>query len=1068
MEILNFENQPSNNLGAKYLDDKQMEVNFPDYRDFMERIESRRKFAMAICGDHQSKSRLQGYPQMYDNVFAILGGRGSGKTSVIQTIHEQLLQKDNNADIVLPIIIPETISDKHCSILGWIMATAEQVIDNIESQLQSLEKVYGGHWVCSQTSNNLKDFFKDCHLRRDNKLREQYESLKRDCIPDQRVTSAFSYDDMVGLQVHLSQKQFALIHNLNAFWDDVTACWKEIKSLQKRATGEKLTDEGQQFPLIILMFDDVDLVPERSLELLNSTFQYFTNPNMVLIITAAEKVLEQVIWTKMLERMVGSNYRSLFTDYYSKDGLGVDRKENTNLVSIDKMAREYYDKVVPPVNRFYLRRYRTIMERKRYNYATNLQSFSLPRKEVSLQLDAFLVGQIKNLSDPNETDLFICDKNGNIRDVYLLMFGEKSRNIANACLAILNCVSRLKACVQNSSQTDGQILARRIYDALRQLLHTLISSNRSVKELEDQALSLISLSGEEVVINIEHVRDLYDRQREIIVVSGIQERIVRGEARETIGKLYNQVAILVVMLNFVEQLLNLTNKQIPGRLPDNEGCQTSGEVLANMINPNVQYVFRNMDVSPNWSWLTLFPKKADILVRSPYALEHLDHFVQFDLTDMEGLHEFLMDTFYCSTYKHEDGEEYGNDAEMQIQQGVCTPETLLVKGMEKEPFWTESVLAILFLRYSGIFLVDSSFLHFLEEGRDILELFDFGGYLNRRIKEVLFDFLKRDLSQEDLKNDITMFWNEVIEFDPDWKMKYGDRIKVEKTDPISKVFGEYNEKLSEDERKHLAKCLVADKIRSSNVKKDLFSHWLIQEVEDSIVSVCAVLKHESGMNLTLEVSRSMLALLDDIPVFDDNAVGVRKTCKEILEETGKKLEYTSGNDLENQKTEWFPLATLIEYLSPLTKDIYRLRRLKDDTVSYWATEIVRGYFKLAGLLVPSFKDNAESKSEDKQKSCIFDYQNMWVVCTLSMVEYMLPIYFTAKMLQQNLESPEILHKKIGSSYYIQQGQMDERLKNMYRGLLKNDNAGPLSKMMEMVCDKVVKIYFEYLEGAEHE
>ena len=212
----------------------------------------------------------------------------------------------------------------------------------------------------------------------------------------------------------------------------------------------------------------------------------------------------------------------------------------------------------------------------------------------------------------------------------------------------------------------------------------------------------------------------------------------------------------------------------------------------------------------------------------------------------------------------------------------------------------------------------------------------------------------------------------------------------------------------------------------------------------------------------------MLALLDDIPVFDDNAVGVKKTCKEILEETGKKLEYTSGNDLENQKTEWFPLATLIEYLSLLTKDVYRLRRLKDDTFSYWATEIVRGYFKLAGLLVPSFKDNAESKAEDKQKSCIFDYQNMWVVCTLSMVEYMLPIYFTAKMLQQNLESTEILHKKIGSSYYIQQGQMDERLRNMYRGLLKNDNAGPLSEMMEMVCDKVVKIYFEYLEGAEHE
>lgn len=1083
-----YENQPSNNLGAKFLDEKQMEVNFPDYRDFMDRIESRRNFAKAVSDDHLLQGHLQGYPQMYENVFAILGGRGSGKTSVIQTIHEQLLQKDDNGDIVLPIIIPETISDKHCSILGWIMATVEQVIDDIESQFQSLENSRGGLWVCSQMGNKSKDFFKDCHLRRDNKLREQYESLKRDCIPDHGITSAFSYDDMVGLQVHLSQKQFALIRNLNAFWDDVTAYWKAIKSMQKLAKGENISEDGQQYPLIILMFDDVDLVPERSLELLNSTFQYFTNPNIVLIVTAAEKVLEQVIWTKMLERMVGSNYRSLFTDYYSKDGLGVDRKENMSLASIDKMAREYYDKVVPPVNRFYLRRYRTIIERKRYCYATNSQSFLLPREEVSLQLDAFLVKQIRELSGNSSDDLFICDKNDNIYDAYLLMFGDKSRNIANACLAILNCVSRLKACIESSRKTTEQALARQIYDALRQLLHTLISSNRSVKNLGEQALGLITLSGDTVVINIAHVWDLYVTQREIIIGrqselsdndaeietgSRIHEHVVRSEGCETLGKLYAQIAILLVMLRFVDQLLNLTYEQISGSSTGDKNYRACGEVLANIINPTIKYTFRNKDVSTRWSWLTLFPKKADILIRSPYALEHVDHFIRFELTDTERLHEYLMDTFYCSTYKNNDAEIHGEDVENLIQQGFCAPKALLMKGMGEEKPWVESVLAILFLRYSRIQLIDSSFLHFEEENRNVLELFDFGGNLNRRIKTDLSDFLKRDLSCKALEEDITNFFNELSAIDYNWEGKYLKKIVLRGTDPIGKVFGDYNKCYSEDERKHIAWCLIANRLTcASNVTAESFPRWLIHEVEDSIASVTAILKNESGMNLTLEVCRSLLALLDDIPILEDNVPGVRKTCKEILEETEKHLASTPSDGSEKGRAEWLPLTTLMSYISTLSKEIFRLRRFKDDTVSYWTTEIVRGYFKLSGLLVPSFKSESERPIFTYQKDGLNqDYQvslNTWVVLTLSMVEHMLPMYFAAKMIQQYQESTEKLRCEMSSSYYIEQDRVNTQLKEMYHNLLRDENSGSLGTLMKSVRDRVVTIYIEYLEGVEYE
>ena len=372
-----FGRSPSSNLGAKYLDQKQMETNFPDYRALLDRIEDQRQVADFVGRSFGGVESWKIHPQMYDNVFAILGGRGSGKSSVIQSLWEHLQHGGHSRDIILPIIIPETISDPHCSILGWIMATAEQVIDSIEEQLRGLEDRRGGAWVCEHLPRDPMGFFKDCHLQHNNRLRERYESLKRDCIPDLASGAAFSYDEMVGLQVHLSQKQYALVRNLNRFWADVTTYWKVIRGLQAEEEGR----EGEPAqPLIILMFDDVDLVPERSLELLNSTFQYFTNPNIVLILTAAEKVLEQVIWTKMLERMLGSHYESLFTDFYKTEHMGENRTGKLSLGSIDRMAREYYDKVVPPANRYHLRRYLTIADRKRYRYASMGQSFRLPQK----------------------------------------------------------------------------------------------------------------------------------------------------------------------------------------------------------------------------------------------------------------------------------------------------------------------------------------------------------------------------------------------------------------------------------------------------------------------------------------------------------------------------------------------------------------------------------------------------------------------------------------------------------------------------------------------------------------
>ena len=1130
MDSRDFGKLPSNNLGAKYLDDRQMEANFPDYQALLDRIEAQREIA-AFAGETFGREEIwHHYPQMYDNVFAILGGRGSGKSSVIQSLRERMLNNQQNSDIILPIIIPETISDPRCSILGWIMATLEQTIDSIENQFRNLENSKGGRWVCDHMPSDNMVFFKDCHLQSSNQLRERYESLKRDCIPDHIPASTYSYDDMVGLQVHLSQKQYALIRNLNVFWNEITTYWKMVKILQAKADNKNDWAVPSPQPLIILMFDDVDLVPERSLELLNSTFQYFTNPNIILILTAAEKVLEQVIWIKMLERMVASNYRSLFTDFYPKESLEKDPKDKLSLECIDKMAREYYDKVVPPANRYHLRRYPTIAERKRYRYASMGQSFRLPPEDVSIRLDSFLINQIQILKKDTNDPTFICDGRGRLHEAYLLMFGEKSRNIANGCLAILNCVDRLKRyAVCADAKVTIQQRWSQIYDALRQLLYTLTASNRMVKELGNDALKLLYQAGSsgEVQVDYDGLWNLYAKRRENLSNRQLKsyERIAQRadvedaelesafllSEQEWLGKLQKQMAILLVMLTFVDKLRALASSWFSDIVADQGTSLEGGRGLSAMLNANACTVLSKEELVQAWSWLVLFPRNLGIdafLTRSPYALEHVDHYVEFDPFDLFKVQEYLMDTFYASTVCYEEGVDTEDTVEEQIQLGDCSPESLLVQGLPEDRNWVESVLSMLFLRYSGITAVNPGILHFSLDSRRMLEHFRFGGHLNRQIKENLAGFLKADLSYHTLQDNLKIYFIKLKEM-PELDIEKLDIIKEFsrcKTEPIDKVFSLYTDNCPEKMRRELAEWYVAKRMAeaSEQVTEENFGRWVIEEVETDIKEISACLTRESGMMLTLESSKDLLKLINEIPIIANDLRDVCNACKLALEGVVRELskdddvkstESPSGhNDQavpkvnmeakadvpstqsgESSKTAIFSLPMLLEYIRILDKEIARMNMSGDSAIDYWKTEMIRGYFKLSSMLNPIIDPTKADKSvvipdanKSYPKGTITLPRNGWLVLMLSMVEYLMPIYFTARLVQQDDRRRDEPYYGMSFSQYAQEETVSRQLENMYRELLAGKGDSRLIQLMEDARDRMVELYIERLERVNDE
>lgn len=123
---------PHHKMGIKILDIQQLENLFPDYKSLLRRIEEHRD-QIKLLNKSDKKIDSQ-YNLMYDNIFSIMGKRGSGKTSVALTLKQLFQEEENN--IVLPIVMPEIIPSE-CSMIGWILSLLEEIVKQLDSKINA-------------------------------------------------------------------------------------------------------------------------------------------------------------------------------------------------------------------------------------------------------------------------------------------------------------------------------------------------------------------------------------------------------------------------------------------------------------------------------------------------------------------------------------------------------------------------------------------------------------------------------------------------------------------------------------------------------------------------------------------------------------------------------------------------------------------------------------------------------------------------------------------------------------------------------------------------------------------
>lgn len=138
-----------NKIGARCLSENEVKLILPTYGQIYNQIEQFREEATIDKEENTQKT----------NNIGILGVRGAGKTSVLKTIREKLRVENKNGDIILPIIIPENMSEP-----STLMATILGMLGDIVKQ---------------QTKNGKAQKNGDTECIKKNELDKKYEAAVR-------------------------------------------------------------------------------------------------------------------------------------------------------------------------------------------------------------------------------------------------------------------------------------------------------------------------------------------------------------------------------------------------------------------------------------------------------------------------------------------------------------------------------------------------------------------------------------------------------------------------------------------------------------------------------------------------------------------------------------------------------------------------------------------------------------------------------------------------------------------------------------------------------------------------
>lgn len=659
-----FKFVPQKKTGIKLLSEAQMKSNFSAWESFLEKIEAYRETLNEISLEDMLQADEQ-FDLMYDMVFSIFGERGGGKTSVAFTL-KQMFKKQWNGDIVLPMIMPELIPEGQ-HILGWILENLESTIIRIEEKIANdSDLIYDA------------DYFTNCKFKNSNPLRKQYDKVRRDCylLIDKEYISN-SFESNINSQIKRGKYSSELIKELSKFWNILIEAQKKT-----------LNSTGKQ-PLIYIMFDDVDLTPNRTLEIFSTIIKYLSHPNIIVIITAEEKLLYQVIekYLRSFIYTIENKEEDFYWDNLLKNNDEYYIEKFLENKYVEKLTQSYINKILPPSNQYYIDSYNSCTRKKNFIQVLEFEHNDYKPETVELLLKRLIDKYIKSRNSKKTVENFLYWKTTNGKrgfiSSYLNFWGNTSRQISNQYLIVEELLTQLTKLSDKKENIDINQFKEEIYSYIYQFLYRTMLANGLMNSDKNKIKIFLNKIWKyeydewELFINYPFIREIFDGNT------------------QNIWELNNEDIInVLIILYFVDNLLVIWDSGKDKQRIDKRQRVYGESILIYILDKLTPEEYSLVKRSEN--------KKEgvnEILYYYEKILEDTSQLTEFNIFSEVQVKDFIRMVF--------DRKRVYLSDNLNREERIST----LYEWSIESPKWFKTIIRLLYLRYENIFRINDDIIY---------------------------------------------------------------------------------------------------------------------------------------------------------------------------------------------------------------------------------------------------------------------------------------------------------------------------------------------------------------------
>ena len=590
--------------GARYVSSKFIIKILPGIENIKTNIDQFKKAAfkynkMTIIEKQPQYNSYFLATEKFNNTISILGQRGTGKTSAMMTLLEEIenntyfefeSKTKNQYDIINKILNPEEMGEGS-DILGWIITTLENYVElylkedeNINNKIIDIECLH--NISVRHDVENLKEQI--------DKLRISYIASKKEYanLMNANSSSLHEYNQKV---TKMLSEDYNFHENFNKFISNLV-------NFKRKQNGNSDFNDEEKEPLIYFFFDDVDISSKHCANILMNILNFLCHPNIVVFISGDYDVFEKSMIKYFLN----------FTNYPQKEVGDEDIEASRG------RSECFLKKVLPPTYRYRIIGYTNeILFNLKYNENSDttieskfqnlnilqlisyvfgigfkdcdniggyLESFVIPDESIDDVID------IENNFITNNTDL----KNNYIY-AYLSVFGKSARSYMNVynylytkALEIYTKIKYKKEKIEVNKYWDGQKFS--------EFVNIILESKYSYSVYHEQINNFLKFRYDQIEdsILINNIRNLrIDCEELKTLITNILEEdskpLIDNKQLEVDSLIMLPILINEIFYNIHRNDYKTRYESVSKRLK-NILCN----VIINSLNKNVQIIPTNL------------------------------------------------------------------------------------------------------------------------------------------------------------------------------------------------------------------------------------------------------------------------------------------------------------------------------------------------------------------------------------------------------------------------------------------------------------------------------------------